>query len=238
MRGFIILIFIAIFCGQRANALPDTVYFNNDWNVASVGDYTYFRILKIEDNILTVKDYYSSGMIRMVGTITYGGESLEQAKTIQNLEGYELNEFKWYTKNGAIYHSINYTPSLDGLDSLLSLSVDTNSLKHEKKYFMNGNIKEEGLTTANGDQHGKWFRYHKRGHKSKETEYDNGVIIRTQYSYADDGTIISSTEYENGERHGTQKLFDDQGRLKVTRIYDHGTITKERKRYLSITRAG
>lgn len=236
MRGTIIIIFISIFCGLKANAMPDTVYFNEDWKIASNSNYTYFRVLKDDGDRLLITDHYSNGMIQMTGAVANTQENLLLAKSLRKLEGHEVGEFNWYFKNGIRYQSIDYNPSLEGLDSLLLSDVNTDSLRYEKTYYMNGSVKEEGLIIAKDTPHGKRIRYHKEGPVKSETTYDRGVIIRTKYTYRDSGVMISSTEYDNGKKHGKEKYFDHLGRLKVTRVYDHGNMKKEQKRYLSITR--
>lgn len=236
IRTYLFVLLFGLFYSQNLLAIPDTVYFNEEWNLCSEDNFSYFRVLEVEDDVVSVVDHYDNGVIQMIGAIKYSEESLELAKKSHELDGYEVGEFSWCFPNGRIYRSLNFDPSLESLTEELRSDVDAGSLMYEKTYAMNGQITEEGLILPDGTFHGDRIVYHPEGGKKSLTTYNKGVIVGTRFTYATNGTMTSSTEYKNGKKDGTQKLFDYLGRLKTTREYENGDVVKEKKRYLGFTR--
>lgn len=91
----------------------------------------------------------------------------------------------------------------------------------EKKYFVNGNIKE--LTSYNNQTlkdglHRKWNRY---GVLVLEEVYKNGKRNGCQKVWNDEGVILFSMEYLNGKMHGKNKVYN-AGKPILKRIFENG----------------
>lgn len=236
MRSILTSIVLVLLCTTAVYAVPDTVYFTDNWKITDHNSYTYYRTIDVDNGDMIIMDHYQNGTVQMIGVVDYSEERMEFARTTVEMDGIGSGEYSWYNQNGTIYYTVNYSPSLECLDSTLCMRTDTSFLRLEKTYYMNGNVKEEGLMTSEGKPHGTCYEYHSNGKRSTETTYDNGRRTGTRYTYREDGVMIASTEYVDGRKNGEQKRFDDLGRLKEVRIYEDDKLIKRRKRYLSFSR--
>jgi TonB family protein len=64
------IIFVLFSFFLSAQAVKDTLYYDQDWKKASAKDYTFYRIVTPKEDKLMVEDHYKSGHIQMIGAYT------------------------------------------------------------------------------------------------------------------------------------------------------------------------
>ncbi len=80
--------------GQNHN---DTLYYNLNWENTTKSDYSYFRVITLDDNgKYLCKDYWKSGELQMTGKYTDPDFKIRDGK------------FVWYNKNGSIKQIVSY----------------------------------------------------------------------------------------------------------------------------------
>lgn len=209
----------------------DTIYFNANWKASSKAAHDYYRVTKTSEGVIILEDYYKNGDKQMSGSILETDESLEALTNGESIDKYSVGVFKYYNQNGSIYYSVDHNPDVKKLlnsDKMKSVNID--SLKFEKTFYSNGQVKEEGLFTSEGNEHGKITRYSKDGILTYTTEYDKGVEDGETVYYYTDGTVMSSTEFKQGEKHGIEKKYKPDGQLKSEKHYVNGAKQKAKKK--------
>src|ERR1700758_4595779 len=72
------------------SAKIDTVYFNEDWNETTKDKAEFYRLIKRENNLYVVQDYYKNKVLQMEGSFTSLHPEL--------YEGY----FKYFNEKGIL----------------------------------------------------------------------------------------------------------------------------------------
>ena len=103
-------------------------------------------------------------------------------------------------------------------------------MKTEKKYFDNGNIKEEYEVNEKGKCHGKTKLYHENGQLQVEVTYTNGVQDNGNViSYHSNGIKARKVTLTNHIFNGPYYEWHKNGKLKTEGFYSDRvpTILKE-----------
>lgn len=148
----------------------DTIYFDRSWNVTKIRDsITYYRIIREEDNLYKVSDYYMhSDSLQMTGAFKDYAQKVKEG------------EFVYYEKNGSKSSVNNYK---DGkLNGLQTSFYDSGEL-YTSQNFLNGDIS------------GNFIVYYKDGKLRRKETYKKGK--RTfKGCYLPNGKKTTFFEYE------------------------------------------
>ena len=134
------------------------------------------------------------------------------------------------TKSVVLYQGVPYSGKVyrfypGGLDTLWVQSYK-DGLKNGvwKKYFFNGEVKEE-RRFRKGKKEGDYVGYYSGGNKNFIFKFQNGEYNGTNKVWTKEGLLIEEANFKNGYEHGVQKTWYLNGKIKSN------YIIKNKRRY-------
>lgn len=133
------------------NAKVDTVYFTEDWNETNKAQAEFYRLIKRENNLYVVQDYYKNKVLQMDGSFTSLHPEL--------YEGY----FKYFNEKGILIKEGEYKKNVE--EGEWKLYYDIGRLMRVENY-LHGNLE------------GNLKSYYPNAKLRRDEEYKNGKLVK------------------------------------------------------------
>lgn len=144
-----ISILISYFC--MAQNEVDTIYFSEDWNETTKAKAEFYRLIKKENNLYVVQDYYKNKVLQMEGSFTSLHPEL--------YEGY----FKYFNEKGILIKEGEYRKNVE--EGEWKLYYDIGRLMRVENY-LHGNLE------------GNLKSYYPNTKLRRDEEYKNGKLVK------------------------------------------------------------
>jgi periplasmic protein TonB len=145
-----LLFLISAICSAQSTKV-DTVYFTEDWKETTKADAYFYRLIKRENNLFLVQDYYKNKVLQMDGSFTSLHPEL--------YEGY----FKYYTEKGILIKEGEFKKNVE--ESEWKLYYDNGKLMRIENYLQ-------------GNLEGSLKSYYSNEKLRREEEYKNGKLLK------------------------------------------------------------
>ena len=234
MRVYLIAILI-LFSKVVYCQFQDTIFFDKKWEQTENKKAKYFRLYKVTDSIVEVKDYYKTGEIQMTGTFLYKPQKYSIVESLH--KGKEIKTHTWYEKNGNKYHVIIYNP-FDIENRQIVKNQKPNEfpdtlkprISYEIYFYRNGQKKDAGYYVDEIYLHGTWINYNKKSQIIFYTEeYEFDLLNGNKTYYYSDGVKMESIQYKDDKKSGETLKYDWNGIPKTRLIYENGKLQSKEK---------
>jgi protein TonB len=161
----------------------DTVYFSEDWNETTKANAAFYRLIKKENNLYVVQDYYKNKVLQMEGSFTslhpelyegyfkYYNEKSVLIKEGEFKKNVEEGEWKLYYDKGKLMRVEHYLHG--NLEGNLKSYYPNEKLRREEEY-KNGKLLKGNCYTAKGKDTAFYASY-------KTPEFTGGLVALKQY---------------------------------------------------------
>ncbi len=92
----------------------------------------------------------------------------------------------------------------------------------EIRYYINGQVEQEGNYDDDGKMHGKWVYYFDDGKKQREINYEHGKKNGELIEYYRSGKKMYIAHYQNDIANGKWIVFDENGNKVSETEYKNG----------------
>ncbi len=208
-KQILIVLFILF---QTSNALSqDKIYFDKNWKTTTKKNATYYRIIvKENDSLYAVKDYYINGVLQMQGHITSLKKDIFQG------------EVNWYDKNGKKTITRNYKNGIlegDVIDYSGPFSTRCyykNFMPYSGTIYSNNTIPAEYIGYLDGKQEFSYSYYKNSTQVAVQTSYYYHKKYKNYYPltsvfYDKNNQIIATLNYHKNQgfvpENGTKITF-------------------------------
>ena len=193
----------------------DTVYFTENWSETTKAEAVFYRLIKKENNLLAVKDYYKNNVLQMEGTFTslhpelyegyfkYYNEKGVLIKEGEYKRNVEEGEWKLYYENGRLMRVENYLHG--NLEGNLKSYYPNTRIRREEEY-KNGKLLKAACYTAKGKDTAFYASY-------QTPEYTGGLAALKKY-------LLDNMKYP---KDALEKKIEGTVFIKFT-VTDKGTI--------------
>jgi len=96
--------------------------------------------------------------------------------------------------------------------------------KVKKKYFTNGQLREEFIMSDSTEQNGLLKKYGPDGKLTSTVTIQNGVKHGVEKLYDEEGRVLKSTPYYAGRKHGDEKGYFPNGDVWFSLPYRNGVL--------------
>jgi hypothetical protein len=145
---YVFILLLSIGYLAHGQVLPDTVFYNEQWEPATRSDYTYFRRIEKKKELYIVHDYYHSGVMQMSAVCTALDPDIKNGLcTYYYPSGHRKSEGDWY--NDKKYGTFRF---YDDESERLTSSIEYKNDKKNGKSIINYQNGDRQISVYDNDR--------------------------------------------------------------------------------------
>ena len=123
------------------------------------------------------------------------------------------------------------TPTLFPFILLLMVVSLCSCNRPEKTYYETGELKEEIYKDKDGENHGKYLRYHLEGGMAEEASFEHGKPNGVRKLFYITGQMESESQFVNGQLNGYHRVYYPSGKLMIDAINKNNALNGTFKKF-------